>query len=180
MANHPNYVEKYGESLEDLAKDINHLRYDAEAKLQFEHAKQFYLEAVSEATKSPPRPKLATALMDSAISAHKSAQSTYSAWKISKPYMPDVPLHEVRDNELSILNLESTINDIKRNEILRSSSEKINSALNDCFDEEDSLKWFYETRPSSLKNKTPYRNCIEGNGNDVLRIILSIEYGIYQ
>ena len=87
MAKHPTTVVGYTGSLEDLAKDIKNMRYDAFAEFLGYLAKQVKLEADQDLATG--KTKLPLRLYAAQEHIYYAQEEIDSAWKISKPHMED-------------------------------------------------------------------------------------------
>lgn len=85
QSTHPITVEKYSGSLEDLARDITQLRYDAVAKLFGSVAKNMHTDAKADRTRG--REQLAMKLERIAHALDEAKEEMDAAWEICKPYM---------------------------------------------------------------------------------------------
>lgn len=84
---HKSEIEKYNGSLEELARDLGDLRYDALA--EFLKNLSFKVKADGEKDGSRGRKKLAKALKNSSEKLKESAKDIDEARRISEPYMGD-------------------------------------------------------------------------------------------
>lgn len=84
---HPTTVARYPVSLEDLAKDVAQMRYDAVADFFGYLAKEVKKQA--EADKEKGREQLRVKLENSAHFLNELVEEISAAWKICKPYMKD-------------------------------------------------------------------------------------------
>ncbi len=84
---HPLSVERYPDSLEDLAKDIKNMRYDKFAEFLSYLAKHVKDEADKDLANG--KPKLSTKLYLASEYLSLTQERIDSAWKISEPYIKD-------------------------------------------------------------------------------------------
>ena len=85
--NHPNKIENYDGTLEDLAKAIGNLSYDKTAEFIEKLADD--IERQADADYERGRIKLAKRLYKTADNLYKSKKEMDFAWKICEPYMKD-------------------------------------------------------------------------------------------
>ncbi len=87
MVKHSTTVKGYNGSLEDLAKDIKNMRYDAFAEFLGYLAKQVKLEADQDLASG--KNKLPLRLYATSEHLYDAREEIDSAWKISKPYLKE-------------------------------------------------------------------------------------------
>jgi hypothetical protein len=82
---HPDHVEKYDGTLDDLAKDIGRMRYDSVADFLEYLAKD--LQAQADYDKSKERPQLSGTMYDIVDKLLEAKKQMDKAWRICEPYM---------------------------------------------------------------------------------------------
>lgn len=85
QSTHTITVEKYAGSLDDLARDVTQLRYDAVAEFLGYLAKEIASDAKTDRNRG--RRNLATKLEQSAHALDEAKEEMDAAWEICKPYM---------------------------------------------------------------------------------------------
>ena len=82
---HPDSVEGFGGSLEDLARNVGNMRYDKTAQFIGALADDLFRQARADELRG--RKKLAKRLYASARDLYSVREEVLRAWKICKPYM---------------------------------------------------------------------------------------------
>jgi hypothetical protein len=85
MGFHPDFVEGYEGTLEELAFHIGNLRYDKGVELLIYSARDFERQAVEDLAAG--HPQLSIRLFETADSVYDAAEALSRAWIISKKYM---------------------------------------------------------------------------------------------
>lgn len=80
-------LEGFEGTLEELAKDIGNLRYDAQLKFLEKYAANLAEQALADRKRG--RTKLADKLQEASIKVRGTYHELRDAWNISKPYMKE-------------------------------------------------------------------------------------------
>jgi uncharacterized protein (DUF2384 family) len=84
------------------------------------------------------------------------------------------------ENKLTIEELTKLLYAAKLEEVKSEKFLKVFNRAVEVFEEEDAaVDWIYDHYDPSLYNKTPRQAIIDGNEEEVLRILGRIEYGVY-